>query len=111
MLVQPAGERGGEAGCPGQSCHLSVEHSLDGSVALVAGLLPLDQLRGALDEDVDQVDFALTDAVGVRDIPRAAGVGGVNTASTAGLELHLAEELLEGRTRGDLGELHHGPPM
>ena len=42
-------------------------------LAFFQGLLPSDDLSETLDEDVDQLDLGLANAVGVGDVPGATG--------------------------------------
>mmetsp|Transcript_27322 Transcript_27322/g.68903 ORF Transcript_27322/g.68903 Transcript_27322/m.68903 type:complete len:485 (-) Transcript_27322:178-1632(-) len=76
--------------------------------ALLQRLLPLDDLRDALDEQVAQLHLAHAQAVRVRDVPGAAGGGRVHARGAARLQLHLLHHVLEVRTGGKQRNLHHG---
>merc|ERR1711964_23211 len=72
-------------------------------------VLPLDELRRALDQLVAQVDLALANAVRVRDIPRAARRCGIHATRATRLQAHLPEEFLEVCAGGHLRKVNHRP--
>jgi hypothetical protein len=57
---------------------------------LLKSLLPSDDLSGALDEDVDEVDFGLAETVGVRDVPSTTGGGRVDSSGSTSLKRKFA---------------------
>merc|ERR1712216_414370 len=77
------------------------------ALAFLEHHLPADAGGRTLDEEVDELHLGLAKAIGVGDIPRAAGRGGVDAGSAASLEAHLLQHVLEVLARGKLGELDH----
>lgn len=77
-------------------------------LALLQGLLPLDDLSNTLDEEVAQIDLGVSETVGVGDVPGTTGGGGVNTGGSTGLEAHLLQDVLEVSAGRELGDLDHG---
>ena len=76
--------------------------------ALLEHLLPADDLGSSLDEDVDEGGFGLAETVCVRDVIDATFGGRVDTASAAGLQAHLAADILEVGARREERDAHHG---
>ena len=70
-------------------------------------MFPADDLCESLDEDVDELNFGLADAVGVGNVPGAAGGGGVDAGGAADLEAHFGGDLFEVGARGEKGHFYH----
>jgi len=80
-----------------------------GGLVFLELCFPDDDLRNALNEAVDQIDFRKAETIGVGDVPLAFGVGGgVDTGGAAGLELHRSQNLLEIVAGGELGNFNDG---
>lgn len=76
-------------------------------LALLQSLLPEDDLRDTLDEEVAELDLGHTETIRVGDIPGSSGGCGVDTSRTTSLKAHLLQHILEVRTSGEERHLDH----
>merc|ERR1719469_775668 len=96
----------------GGHCRLDAErlssgHLLVDVLTLLESLLPQNDLRETLDEEVAELNLRHSQTVGVGDIPSSSGGSGVDASSSAGLEAHLLQHVLEVGTGGEERQLDH----